>query len=795
MQHIADTGHWRFWFRALNMHKEKKMARLAGRTVVSLLGLTMVLALTVSLGTNLVFAQCTYVGIVSADSPIAYWRLGEASGATASNSGSLGATVDGTYMNGVSQGVPGLIVGDSDFAAGFDGNDDFVSIPNHDQINLVGPYTAKTVELWFTANAPLAALDPLDLLANKQVLYEQGGITNGFNIFLDGNQLYVGAWQATQGTWVGTPINPDTTYHVTLVFDATGATPTVEGYLNGASFGSLQDPSLSSIPGHVGLIGIGGADDETRFSNSLAIANDGSGGRGAYFNGTIDEVALYNEVLPPASILLHAQGCGSVPDAVDLAISKNDGGGSTTPGADITYTLSYANNGSANASSVVITDTVPANTTFNADGSSSGWSCTDNSPAGTPCTFTVGDVFTGTGSTVDFAVTVDDPVPAGVTEISNTASIGDDGASGADLNPTDNEGSDSTPVSAAPDLALTKTDGGISTTPSNVVTYTLSYANNGDQDATGVIISDTAPANTAFDAGSSTAGWQQVVATNVYTFDVGSLSVSTNGTVVFAVIVDNPMPAGVTEISNTASIADDGTNGPDQDPGNNQGTDTTPVVDVPDLALAVTDGGITTTPGGVVAYSLNYSNNGSQGATGVVISDTLPSNTTFNATASSAGWQQVDTTNVYTLKVGGLSAGALGATASGSVTFAVTVDNPLPAGVTQITNVATISDDGSNGPDLNSNDNTGSDTTRIQYPSPAPPPSIDDDDDDDDSSGPPPAPPPSQPASAPAPTPAVIYLPETGVGSLGVDPSVWPFVAVPGLALLLGWATYRRRDK
>jgi hypothetical protein len=39
--------------------------------------------------------------------------------------------------------------------------------------------------------------------------------------------------------------------------------------------------------------------------------------------------------------------------------------------------------------------------------------------------------------------------------------------------------------------------------------------------------------------------------------------------------------------------------------------------------------------------------------------------------------------------------------------FAVTVDNPLPAGVKQIVNAATIADDGSNGIDPTPADNTG----------------------------------------------------------------------------------------
>ena len=63
-------------------------------------------------------------------------------------------------------------------------------------------------------------------------------------------------------------------------------------------------------------------------------------------------------------------------------------------------------------------------------------------------------------------------------------------------------------------------------------------------------------------------------------------------------------------IDNTASIADDGTNGPDEDPTDNTGTDDTPIVTAPDLVITKDDGGITTLPNGSVAYTMNYANMG-----------------------------------------------------------------------------------------------------------------------------------------------------------------------------------------
>src|SRR6266516_5058450 len=73
-----------------------------------------------------------YSGRVVQSQPLAYWRLGETSGAVATSSGTLGATANGAYQNGVTLGVAGPRSPPFDgfepdnTAAQFDGLDDFV---------------------------------------------------------------------------------------------------------------------------------------------------------------------------------------------------------------------------------------------------------------------------------------------------------------------------------------------------------------------------------------------------------------------------------------------------------------------------------------------------------------------------------------------------------------------------------------------------------------------------------------------------------------------------------------------
>jgi uncharacterized repeat protein (TIGR01451 family) len=379
-------------------------------------------------------------------------------------------------------------------------------------------------------------------------------------------------------------------------------------------------------------------------------------------------------------------------------------------------TLSYNNVGNQNATGVTITDTVPANSTFNPGASTVGWACAPNNNAGSLCTITIGAVASGAGGAVTFAVTVANPAPAGVTQLSNTAWVQDDGANGADPTPANNQSTDTTPLNATPDMTITKNDGGVSTTPGGVVAYTLTYSNVGNQGATGVTITDTVPTNTTFNPGASTVGWACAPNNNagsLCTITIGAVGGGgAGGAVVFAVTVVNPVPAGVTQLSNTAWVQDDGANGADPTPANNQSTDTTPLNAAPDLVITKDDGGMSTTPGGTVTYTLVYQNAGNQGATGVTITDTAPANTTFNPTASTPGWVCVPNNNagsLCTFTIGALGGGGAG----GSITFVVVLDDPMDPRITQIDNTTWIQDDGANGPDPTPQNNSDWDSTPV----------------------------------------------------------------------------------
>ena len=143
--------------------------------------------------------------------------------------------------------------------------------------------------------------------------------------------------------------------------------------------------------------------------------------------------------------------------APDLQLSKSADSNSVLPGETLVYTLLFTNVGELPANNVVLTETVPASTTFQANASSPGWDCADGSPAGTVCTQLIGTLAAnGDTGQVDFAVTVNDPLAASVTQLDNIATIGDDGTNGNDLNPSDNQASISTSVINTATLTIIK---------------------------------------------------------------------------------------------------------------------------------------------------------------------------------------------------------------------------------------------------------------------------------------------------------------------------------------------------
>ena len=151
---------------------------------------------------------------VLADSPRAYWRLGEASATTAADASGNNRT--GSYLNTPSFGAPGALTGDSNSAVSFNGVDEHVNVPYLAALNP----TSFTVEAWAyptggqgTFRSIVTSRDYAPGAAKGYVLYAAPDNTwqlwtgsGGWNVVY-GPSIVLNQWTHLVGTYNGTTLS------------------------------------------------------------------------------------------------------------------------------------------------------------------------------------------------------------------------------------------------------------------------------------------------------------------------------------------------------------------------------------------------------------------------------------------------------------------------------------------------------------------------------------------------------------------------------------------------------------
>lgn len=289
-------------------------------------------------------------------------------------------------------------------------------------------------------------------------------------------------------------------------------------------------------------------------------------------------------------------------------------------------------------------------------------------------------------------------------EFSPTIDAGDNGASGrpdfdweGDARPVDGDldgvatvdiGMDEYVAGtvAEADLAVTKTDSPDPVTGGNDVTYAIRVTNNGPDEATGVVVSDTLdPAVTLVSAtfGQGTpctsAGSPVVVSC-----ELGSIAAGNN--VTGTVVVTAPVVEVTATIDDTVSVTADQ---PDPVATNDTAVEQTTVV-APgpaqaDLAVTKLDSPDPVFSAGPdLVYTITVENNGPDGATSVTLTDTLPAGVTFvSAEASTGTCGDPDAGGILTCDLGSLASGS-------NVTVTVTVTPDPVTEPMELSNTASI---------------------------------------------------------------------------------------------------------
>jgi uncharacterized repeat protein (TIGR01451 family) len=309
----------------------------------------------------------------------------------------------------------------------------------------------------------------------------------------------------------------------------------------------------------------------------------------------------------------------------DLSVTKN-GPANVTAGNNITYTISASNLGPSTATSVTLTDVLPANTTFVSATQNSGLAFTCSTPAaGANGTITCTRASWIPNSTATFTFVF--RVGSNATgTVANTATI----TTASDTNAANNTSTTNATVATSADLSVVKS-GPAAATAGSQVTWTINVANAGPSDAATVTLTDTLPANTTLVSFAQNSG-PTFNCTPGPTVTCTAATFAAGATASFTLVAQ--IAAGATgTISNTASIASPT---PDPTPANNTSTTNVILGANADLRLTKT-GPATTTSGSNISYSLELVNLGPSSAVNVVLTDTAPANTTFVSAVQNSG--------------------------------------------------------------------------------------------------------------------------------------------------------------
>ncbi len=301
----------------------------------------------------------------------------------------------------------------------------------------------------------------------------------------------------------------------------------------------------------------------------------------------------------------------------DLKVDKTVSADRPNEEDTIVYAVTVTNDGPANATNVVVSDTLPGGVSYFSDDDGGG---NYNSTTGR---WNIDSLVSTASATLRITATVDAGT-AGDT-ITNSAVI--IGADQGDL-VSSNDEDDAVLTVLNAELAIDKDVSEDIPSPEWIIVYTVTLTNNGPDNATGVVVSDTLPVSMTWKSHDTTQGSYDRISG---IWNVGSLNDDISATLYITAEVgwapDNTL------ITNTAVIS--ASDQSDRDPSNNR-DDRLVAVNGAELEVVKTVDDSEPNEGNTITYTVAVTNNRSYTTTNVTVSDTLPSGVTYGGPCAAA---------------------------------------------------------------------------------------------------------------------------------------------------------------
>lgn len=212
----------------------------------------------------------SYASVVSADAPVSWWRLGESSGIVAAD---VQGANGGTYVGSPTLGATSLLpTATANGAVAFNGRSNSVRVADANSLDLT---SAITLEAWIKpARIPSSGSFASVLTKPEAYSLQFNGTRLEFTVMQSGmrRRLQLAAGAIVTGT----------TYHVVATYDGANQ----RFYVNGTQVTSRAQTGAATVT-----------------ANPLTIASWDGGSE--WFNGTVDEVAVYRTVLDATRVRAH----------------------------------------------------------------------------------------------------------------------------------------------------------------------------------------------------------------------------------------------------------------------------------------------------------------------------------------------------------------------------------------------------------------------------------------------------------------------------------------------------------